>query len=144
MAGLGLLLDWVTVTVTVVVDWDLVLVLLVLVALVPRAVDVFDDLVEVLLNVLGGATVTVLEPLELVVLHCGSFTLPLPQRRLCGLELAAVVVSVPAEVSVPLPASELVVDGAESEQAWVPMMWQRDRPMPVVVEVSAGTATAAS
>jgi hypothetical protein len=111
------------------------------VALVPRTVDVFDDLVEVLLNVLGGATVTVL---ELVVLHCGSFTLLLPQRRLCGLELAAVVVSVPAEVSVPLPASELVVDGAESEQAWVPMMWQRDRPMPVVVEVSAGTATAAS
>jgi hypothetical protein len=141
VAGLALLLDWVTVTVTVVVDWDLVLVLLVLVALVPRAVDVFDDLVEVLLTVLGGATVTVL---ELVVLHCGSFTLLLPQRRLCGLELAAVVVSVPAEVSVPLPASELVVDGAESEQAWVPMMWQRDRPMPVVVEVSAGTATAAS
>jgi hypothetical protein len=141
VAGLALLLDWVTVTVTVVLDWDLVLVLLVLVALVPRAVDVFDDLVEVLLTVLGGATVTVL---ELVVLHCGSFTLLLPQRRLCGLELAAVVVSVPAEVSVPLPASELVVDGAESEQAWVPMMWQRDRPMPVVVEVSAGTATAAS
>jgi hypothetical protein len=140
---LALPLDWVTVTVTVVLEWDLVFVRLVWVALLPRVEDVFDDLVEVSLSVLGGATVTVL---ELVVAQDGSFTLLLPQRRLCGgpLELAAVVVSVPAEVSVPLPASALVVGEGESEHAWVPMILQRDRPMPVVVEVSEGTATAAS
>lgn len=46
-----------------------------------------------------------------------------------------VAVPVSVAVSVPPPVAVLVADD-ESEQAWVPMMWQSERPIPVVVFVS--------
>jgi len=126
------LLDWVTVTVTVlcdlVLDLVLVFVLWVFVALV---------FVEVALRVSGGATETVLE--LVVVWQPGTRTLV--QRPVSGgppeaLELPVpVAVPVSVAVSVPPPVAVLVADD-ESEQAWVPMMWQSERPIPVVVFVS--------
>jgi hypothetical protein len=120
-------LAWVTVTVTVVVvaDFDFVFV----VALAVRVDAVF---VEVSVTDPGGRTVTVLD-CELVRQTPGSLTVL--QRPVSGgprVELPAAVVVAPVSVVVGV-----------SWQADVPTMWQIDRPMPVVVEVSAGTLTAA-
>lgn len=136
------LLVWVTVTVTVVVAPDLA-VFVDFVAFEDFVAFVFVD--DDCWTVPGGCTVTVLDA-DLVEQTPG--TLALLQRPVSGgltAELVAasvvvsVTVSVPVSVPVPVP---LVVEGV-SLQAWVPMMWQIERPMPVVVDVSEGTLTAA-
>ncbi len=139
-------LVWVTVTVTVVVVAFLV-VLVVFAVLVDFVAFVF---VDDCCTVPGGCTVTVLDA-DLVEQMPG--TLALLQRPVSGgptaeLVAASVLVSVtelvPAElvaVSV-APPPALVVVGV-SLHAWVPTMWQMERPMPVVVLVSVGTLTAA-
>jgi hypothetical protein len=151
------LLDRVTVTVTVVAD------------ACPELDFVFDFevwvfaafvFVLVAVGVVGGSTDTVL---ELVVVWQPG-TRMLLQRPVSGgppgaVELAAPVsvppavsvpvsvavpVSVPPELSVPPPVVVPALVEEESEQAWVPMMWQSERPIPVVVLVSVGTSTAVS
>lgn len=131
-------LAWVTVTVTVVVDPFLV-VFVVFVVLVDFVAFVF---VDDCCTVPGGCTVTVLDA-DLVEQTPG--TLALLQRPVSGgltgeLVAASVLVSVTESVAVSVPPLPLplVVDGV-SLQAWVPMMWQMERPMPVVVLVSEGT-----
>jgi hypothetical protein len=145
------LLDRVTVTVTVVVACDLVLALFFVFVVCVLVAFAF---VEVSLRVLGGATETVFE--LVVVWQPGTRTLV--QRPVSGgppgpLEVAepvpvpvsvSVPVSVPPEVSVPPPVVVPPPVEDESEQAWVPMMWQSERPIPVVVFVSLGTSTAVS
>jgi hypothetical protein len=140
------LLDSVTVTVTVVVAAPCDRLLDLVFVFVP--LWVFVAFVFVALRVSGGATETVLE--LVVVWQPGTRTLV--QRPVSGgppgaLEVplpvaVPVPVSVPVSVPVPVPVAVPVED--ESEQAWVPMMWQSERPMPVVVFVSLGTSTAVS
>lgn len=142
VVALELVLDWLTVTVTVVVDRDLVVV-------VPFAVLVWEDFlvrVELSLIVLGGATVTVLD--EVVLQRPGVFTLP--QTPLWGGAMAelvgasVVVVSPPVSVPLSVPVAVAEVEVGESVHEGVPTIRQMERPMPVVVELSAGSCCAAS
>ena len=140
-------LEGVTVTVTVEVCCDLLFVDLVDLVVV-LVLFVFVEVVETLP---GGWTVTVL---EVEVSRQRPGTLLRPQRPVSGGDIPVVVVpvsplsvvvpvSVPVSVPVPVPVAvplDAVVVG--SWQAWVPMMWQSERPIPVVVEVSEGMAAA--